>query len=99
MATLWISEYVEPGGRGGRLPIPDEPPVAEQTVDFTGGEAKSAAFNDATTYILVVADVKWHMAIGASPTASTANKPLPADSPMFFGVQIEAGHVISALAA
>lgn len=97
MATLYISEYSEASfGQVARgLPIASEPPITEQTVAI-GTEADSSAFNAKTKVIRVHCDAICSILIGSAPTATTANKRLPADHTEYFAVQ--PGHFLSVIA-
>ncbi|MGI9411564.1 MAG: hypothetical protein ACR2OV_15905 [Hyphomicrobiaceae bacterium] len=74
MALLWITEYAEIGYEraGHTVPAPKEPALAYQTVDFTAGETKSAAFDEGTRYVLLTSDTNCSVRFGADPTAVTA---------------------------
>lgn len=97
MATLWIREYFGSGGEGdgGELPIAAEP-GRDQTVTFTT-TTQSAAFRSDTTYISIIGSAAFHYVVGASPTATTANLKVPADTLLYIGVQ--SGQKIAAVAA
>lgn len=87
MATLYISEYTNIGLTNGvNIPVPQEPPIAEQTVAITGTSAQSAAFNSATKYIQVHTDAICSVLCGSNPVATTSKKRLPADVTKEFGV-------------
>jgi hypothetical protein len=101
MAKLWITEYAHCGsdGNGTRAPIASHPPVAVQTpIDITGTSAQSAAFNGATRFVRLRADVACHFAVGANPTATTDATPLDASAAEYFGLAA-AGHKIAVIAA
>lgn len=102
MALLYINEYRELGrGMGSNvLHLPHEPSLVEQTpVDFTSGEAKSAAFNDHTRYVLITADADCHILFGTNPTATTSNKPVWAKMYQGYCVTKTAGMKISVIGA
>lgn len=77
--------------------IPPEPGLDQAPVDFSGGEAKSAAFGPSTSYIWIMCDTQCSFKIGINPTATTSNKRLPAGTPLFWGVQ--PGQKISVIAS
>ncbi|MGI9507333.1 MAG: hypothetical protein ACR2RE_30185 [Geminicoccaceae bacterium] len=89
MAILHIAEYTELArdGNGNVMPVGKEPAIATQEVDFTAGEAKSSAFQDATTLVRLFSDTAGHFLVGAAPTATTAQDvPIAANAAEYFGV-------------
>lgn len=96
---LFISEYVSVGAPAGIVAqIAQEPVVADQTVDFSGGVTSSAAFNSKTNYIRVVCDSQCSVSFGTAPTATTSSKMLPALIPEYFAVPKGASYKISVIA-
>lgn len=90
MAVLYITEYAELArdSLGNVMPVGLAPALATQKVDFTSGETKSAAFQDATTLVRLVSDTSGFLLFGASPTAtSTEDTLLVALAAEYFGVQ------------
>jgi hypothetical protein len=70
MALLYITEYIflgAPPANGGQ--IPQEPPVAEQTVAITGASIQSNPFNPVTRFIRLHSDAPAEVLVGANPTA------------------------------
>lgn len=100
MATLWIREYkrvgVDPSNAVGATPIAREPGTDQTPLTFSASQA-SAAFDDGTRYIGIIADADFHYEVGADPTATTGSFKLPANMPHFIGVS--PGHKIAAIAA
>lgn len=95
-STCNVKEYKDVGHslNGEALQIGQEPPVADQSpVDFTSGEAKSAAFNSATRYVEIICNAQASYLVGSSPTATANNSWVPSGVSKFFGVT--AGHKIS----
>lgn len=87
MAVLYIAEFAQlPIYQGNNVPAPEMPPIAEQTVAI-GAEADSAAFNAKTRVVRVHTDAICSIAFGASPTATTSNARLAANSTEFFSVR------------
>lgn len=87
-AKLYISEYSSVT-IASAIPaqVAFEPAVTDQTpVDYSGGVVSSAAFNNATAYIRVLCDTQCSVKFGATPTATTSSKLLPALTPEYFGV-------------
>lgn len=98
MAKLYISEYNSVGFQTGwTLPLSAalEPSTADQVVDFTAGEAKSATFDPTTVLVRVWSDADCCVLFGTSPTATTSKKPLAAKAPEYFGVR--AGQKVSVI--
>lgn len=90
---LYIDEYLQ----GTQLPVgelmqcPLEPPIASQKVDFTSGEAKSAAFNVLTAFVAIHADSVCSVLFGAAPTATTSNRRMAAGQTDYRGVPVGNG--------
>lgn len=72
MATGYVAEFsVLPRDiRNDRLMLPDHPAIAQQEVDFTAGEAESAAFNESTRLIRITSDTTLRYLVG--PTGADA---------------------------
>lgn len=87
MATAKISEYesLATDANGLTVPVPLEPAIATQTVTYTTNLA-SAAFNEKTRFIRVIADAKAHFVIALVPVADADDPYLVADVDGFFGV-------------
>jgi hypothetical protein len=86
MATAYITEYSNLAIVDyGRLQVPQDPPIAEQTVAI-GSEAKSNAFNAATRFIRIHVDAICSIKIGTAPTATTSSGRLAANQTEFRGV-------------
>lgn len=91
MAVLYVSEFIE-------LPITDNavarswamtPPIVEQTVAIGAGSA-SNAFNPQTKFVRLHTDSICSIAFsvsGATPTATTSNARMAANTTEYFGVQ------------
>ncbi len=89
MAILHIAEYTELArdANDNVMPVGKEPAIATQEVDFTSAEAKSAAFQDATTLVRLWSDTAGFFLVGANPTATTAEDvPIAASTAEYFGV-------------
>lgn len=99
MAKLWITELKNLAAPSvGTAPqVAMHPPVAEQTVTFSGTSAQSAATATDTTYVRICSDVVCHYAVGSNPTATTDSTRLPADAVEHIG--IPAGYKIAVIAA
>ena len=67
-----------------------------QAVSFTStSTANTTAFSAGTTTIRVVASTRCHLALGASPTATTSSPALPANLPEY--IVISPGQKIAAI--
>jgi hypothetical protein len=103
VSTLFLSEFSDlPITSNGVAQMPGAQFwLADQTIAIGGSSATSAAFNDETAFIVVVADaacsIAW-TAEGAESVnpATTSNWLLPANTPCPFGVA--GGMRISAIA-
>lgn len=93
MATLYVSEYrslasvpsaYNYGPQAGQAP--QEPPVAEYTVNITGSPTAGQLFGGYTQMIRVHCDVVCSILIGTNPSAATTNKRLAANQTEYFGV-------------
>lgn len=94
MATLYISEFKNlPFCDNGVMQCPDAAEwVSDQTIAVGGASTPSSAFNAATRYVLLSADVvcsiAWTLPSDGSVRAATAtNMRLPASTPRPYGVQ------------
>jgi hypothetical protein len=57
---------------GSSIQVAQEPPIAEQIVDFTSGATPVAsAFNDATTLVRIKVNAPCSLQFAASPTPTT----------------------------
>ncbi|MCK5236075.1 MAG: hypothetical protein KAR06_03735 [Deltaproteobacteria bacterium] len=54
---------------GVAIPIPQEPPLAVQEIDFTGTSAPSAAFNAAAKFVSIQLTSNGHVDFGTAPVA------------------------------
>ena len=86
MAKLYFSEYSTIGAFASPAQMAMEPSITKQTVDFTSGEAKSAALNARTRFVRVWSDADCCLAVGVDPTADTSSLPIAAKAPEYFGV-------------
>lgn len=88
MAVMYIREYSNQNneGRGYLLNVGLEPARASQNVTFSTTTA-SAAFGADTHYIRLSSDTACHFDFGSSPTATTNDTRMAADSPEYFAVR------------
>jgi hypothetical protein len=87
MSTLYVTELKASGNSesGSQMQMAKQPPVTDQTVTFTTS-TQSAAFNADTRFVRLHPKNNCHVAFGASPTATTSNMPMLADSVEYFAV-------------
>lgn len=87
MANLYITEFANlvTDEKGNLIPAGKMPPRAEQKVTYTTS-SQSAAFNQQTELIRVIADADVHLKFGSNPTATAANILVKANAPEYFGV-------------
>lgn len=97
MASLSITEYSNLG-LNGNAPIPQEPAITGQNVSFTTTTA-SAAFNERTRFVRLVASADCYVKFGASPTATTSDQFLSAELEYFRGVPEGKACKVAAVAA
>ena len=84
---LYISEYNQPGiTRGLVVQIPQEQSFDQVTADFTSAAVQSAAFQPGTNIVRLICSVQCSVLFGTNPTATNANKVLPALLPEYFAV-------------
>lgn len=88
MAVLFVTEYgVQGRDMGGyRMVVPEEPPLANQTVAITAGSVQSSAFNANTRLIRVHTDAICSIEFGTNPTATTTTRRLAANTTEYFAV-------------
>ena len=94
MATLYITEFADGtlagvvGSPSPQFPIPAPmtPPVAEQHVGISDSSTQSAAFNAATTFVMVATDAICSLAWGDNPTAVATAQRMAANEVRFYGV-------------
>lgn len=97
MANLYITEYSNLG-LNGNAPIPQEPAVTGQNVSFTTSTA-SAAFNERTRFVRLVASADCYVKFGTGPTATTSDQFLSAEMEYFRGVPEGKAYKVAAVAS
>lgn len=95
MATLFITEFAS---MAGAYPAPQTPPLAEQHVQIGGASVTSAAFNAATTFIMVSGDAPACLAFGTAPVADPLAHRMPADTTRYYGVYKSVGFKLAVIA-
>ncbi len=83
MATLYISEYQ---GIAATSQVPQEPSLATQTVAIGVSSVQSQPFSGQTRLVRIATDSICSIAIGANPTATTANPRMAANQTEYRGV-------------
>lgn len=93
MAVLYITEYATAGRdiSGKQWQIPQEPPIAEQTVAIGGVSVQSAPFNVKTTCVRLHTDVICSKLFGANPTALSTSGRMAANTTEYVAVDKQAG--------
>jgi hypothetical protein len=92
---LYISEYNAIGG-SGQVQVASEPATVDQvTADFTSAAVQSSAFQANTSIVRLICNVQCSVLFGTNPTATNANKVLPALIPEYFYVQPGQSYKIS----
>lgn len=92
MAKLWIAEFARlQRDDRAEMQAPENPPLAEQVIDYSGGEAKTAnPLNAKTRLIRVHTDAACSIAIGSkaapTPAATTSTMRLAAGQTEYFGI-------------
>ena len=89
MAILDITEYQELAlaGRGHLVMSGQEPALLNQQLVIGGTSTQSSAFADTTRFVRLHADVACRVAIGATPTASSASMRIGAGGTEYLGVR------------
>jgi hypothetical protein len=106
MAFLYISEYADLSvGRAGKVgQVAFAPPLVEQAIVNTGGNAQSAAFNSATRYVRLGNDSSNAVAIkfGLNPTAvasgASGTARMAANQTEYFGVPMGQSFKVAVIA-
>lgn len=87
MATLYITEYARVGfDPNGPLAMPEEPPLAEQTVAIGSGSLQSNAFQAATRFVRLNTDAVCSIEFGLNPTAVATTARMAANQTEYHGV-------------
>jgi hypothetical protein len=98
MPFLYIEEYVTSAATArGLIPAAQQPPIATQKIDFTAGEAKSAAFNPQTRFVRIHCDAVCSFVFGNNPTATAASARMPANQTEYFGIDSHVTNKVSVI--
>lgn len=99
MAKLYVTEYRRmflDHAMGHPVPVPVEPPEAEQALAVGGTSVQSAVFATNTKFIRMHSDVVCSRVIGADPTATVDAARMAAGATEY--VAVEQGHKIAVIA-
>lgn len=92
MAVLFITEYASEGlARGAYLPVPQEPPVAEQTVAIGAGSTQSVVLNVSTALVRLHTDAICSVLFGANPTALATSRRMAANTTEYVAIDRQRG--------
>ena len=69
MAIMYVTEYGGTAAAGGKIEVPQEPPLALQEIPFTGTSAASATLNVNTKFVSIQLDAAGYVQFAESPTA------------------------------
>jgi hypothetical protein len=98
MATLYITEYKSMGQvPNNAAQMPQEPPIAEQTVGIGGSSASSAAFDPLTRFVRLHPDSICSIKFGQSPITVDATSQRMAANQTEFKAIPEGGNYIVAV--
>ena len=99
MAVVYITEYARQGrdACSNGLVVPEEPPVANQTVVIGAGSVQSSAVNALTSFIRVHADAICSIEIGTNPTATTSTRRLAANTTEYFAVPMGQAYKVAVI--
>lgn len=99
MATLYITEYAKlpHGFSGGIGQMPEEPPLAEQTVVIGGSSTQSSTFNSGTRAIRLHCDGICSVLVGPNPTATTGSGRMAANQTEYRAVVAGQGNKIAVI--
>ena len=88
MATVYVTEFAGYGTdfKGINTTVPQQLPLAEQTVAIGGSSVQSAAFNALTSVVRVHTDAICSVAFGVSATATATKMRMAAGQTEYFAV-------------
>lgn len=87
-SKLYITEYAQVAvdSLNRSVLCGQEPPLAEQVVDYSAGAAASTAFNADTRFVRIHTDSICSVLFGTAPTATTSTGRMVAGQTEFRGV-------------
>ena len=99
MATLYITEYARVAfDPNGPLAMPEEPPLASQTVAIGSGSVASNAFNVATRFVRLNTDAACSIQFGfPTPTAVATTARMAANQTEYHGVPQGGGYQVAVI--
>lgn len=87
MATLYVTEYAIMGQTpNNAAQMPQEPPIASQTVAIGGTSTQSQPFNPSTRFVRLHSDAICSLALAVNPTATVTSARLAANQTEFRAV-------------
>jgi hypothetical protein len=98
MATLYITEFSQMSQVGGPQAMPQDSPLAEQTVSIGGSSAQSSAFNVATRFVRLHCDSVCSIFLGVNPTAALTSGRMAANQTEYRGVPQGGGFQVAVIA-
>ncbi len=85
MASVWIEQWQslsrDTGGSASPIPAVF---LGEEVVTISGTSSDSPALHGLANFVCLTGDAAFHFEIGASPTASTSTRFVPANVPRFY---------------
>lgn len=90
MSKLYVSEFESPGGQAGfPFPVANEAgnTTDQSPIDYSGGEAKSAAFAATTKLVRIHTDAICCIKFGTAPTATTSHRRFAAGQTEYYFVR------------
>ena len=99
MAVLFITEFARQGrdASGYRMVVPEEPPLANQTVNITASSVQSSAFNPLTKFVRIHTDAICSVSFGTAPTATATNMRMAANTAEYFSVPLGASWKVAVI--
>lgn len=96
---VYITEFARYGrsSDGYKMPVPEEPRVANQTVAVGAGSVQSSAFNALTSVIRIHTDVICSIELGTNPTASATTRRMAANTTEYIAVPLNAAFKLAAI--
>lgn len=86
MAVLFVTEFNSVYTQNGPLAVPNQTPVAEQTVAIGGTTTQSSAFNARTRFVRLHTDAICSVAFGTNPTATATKMRMAQNESVLFSV-------------
>lgn len=99
MAVLYITEFAQlmPSPVGGQGQVPQQPPLAEQTVAIGGASVASSAFNSQTRLVRLHTDAICSVEFGTAPVATSTTARMAANATEYHGVPVGASYKVAVI--